>query len=68
MNIFGIPIFVPYSAYLEAISIGIPQLTNLTDDALFLGYLGINALYIFCLYLFVKMIKFVLMTIWNRWF
>ncbi len=68
MNIFGIPIFVPYDTFYEFISTQLPTLTNLTSDGLLVGYILINAIYIFCLYLFFKVLKFVTITFLNRLF
>ena len=58
MNISHIPFYISYDMYVEFINFNFPTLI-LTDDTLFLGYIFLNISMIFCIYLLIKIIKFV---------
>lgn len=58
MEINHIPFYIYWETYLEFISINFPNLI-LTDDALFIGFIILNCFFIFCIYLIIKLIKFV---------
>lgn len=65
MNLNQIPFYITYETYTQFISDNFPQLV-LTDDALFIGYIIVQLLFIFCLYLLVKLIKFIVLYIGNN--
>lgn len=60
MEINHIPFYIYWETYLEFISINFPNLI-LTDDALFLGFIILNCFFIFCIYLIIKIVKFVVL-------
>lgn len=60
MEINHIPFYIYWETYLEFISVNFPNLI-LTDDALFLGFIILNIAMIFCIYLLIKIIKFVVL-------
>ena len=60
MNISHIPFYIPYEVYTEFIKNNFSTLV-LTDDTLFLGYIILNIAMIFCIYLLIKIIKFVVL-------
>jgi len=65
MNLQQIPFYISYETYTQFIRTNFSQLT-LTDDTLFLGYIFVQFLFIFCLYLLVKLIKFFILYIGNN--
>lgn len=58
MNISHIPFYIPYQEYLNFIKLNFPTLI-LSDDTLFLGFIILNISMIFCIFLLIKIIKFV---------
>jgi len=60
MEINHIPFYIYWETYLEFISTNFPSLV-LTDDTLFLGFIILNCFFIFCIYLIIKIIKFVVL-------
>ena len=57
MNIFGIPICISYASWTSFVAINFSTLT-LTDDTLFMSFLLINFIYIYCVIHFIKMCKY----------
>lgn len=64
MEINHIPFYIYWETYLEFITTNFPDLI-LTDDALFLGFIILNIAMIFCIYLLIKIIKFVVLLCKN---
>lgn len=64
MKIFGIPLFVSYDTVTLFINENFSSLV-LSDDTKFLSFILVNFLYIFCVYLFTKLCKFIIITIKN---
>ena len=58
MEINHIPFYIYWETYINFISTNFPDLI-LTDDTLFLGFIILNCFFIFCIYLIIKIIKFV---------
>ena len=65
MSINHIPFYIAWKTYLEFVSVNFPGL-NLSDDALFIGFIILNCFMIFCIYLIFKIIKFVVLLIKNK--
>jgi len=60
MEINHIPFYILWETYIDFIYINFPNLT-LSDDTLFLGFIILNIAMIFCIYLLIKIIKFVVL-------
>lgn len=60
MNINHIPFYIVWETYVEFVNLNFPTLT-LSDDSLFLGFIILNIAMIFCIYLLIKIIKFVVL-------
>ena len=60
MEINHIPFYIYWETYINFISTNFPDLI-LTDDTLFLGFIILNCFFIFCIYLIIKIIKFVVL-------
>lgn len=60
MSINHIPFYIVWETYLNFVSLNFPGLT-ISDDALFLGFIVLNCFFIFCIYLVVKIVKFVVL-------
>lgn len=67
MSLNNIPFYVSYDTYVKFIETNFSMLT-LTDDAKFIGYILVQLLFIFCLYLLIKIFKFVVLFIINKLF
>lgn len=63
----NLPFYVSYESFIRFIMSSLPNL-ELSDDALFLGYIIVNIFFIFCLYLFIKLLKFIVLYISNNIF
>lgn len=59
MKLFGIPLFISYDVVNEFIINNFATLT-LSDDIKFITFIIVNFGYIFCVYLFCKLSKFVI--------
>lgn len=64
MSIFGIPLFVPYETYKTFVITNFDYVVS--NDFMYVGYLMINAMYLFALYLFFKFTYKVVITIINH--
>lgn len=60
MQINHMPFYIYWETYLEFITNNFPTLV-LSDDCLFLGFIILNCFFIFCIYLIIKIIKFVVL-------
>ncbi|MBQ9072124.1 MAG: hypothetical protein IJY25_03095 [Bacilli bacterium] len=60
MEINHIPFYIYWETYINFITTNFPTLV-LTDDALFLGFIILNCFFIFCIYLIIKIVKFVVL-------
>ena len=60
MEINHIPFYIYWETYINFISTNFPNLV-LTDDAKFIGFIILNVAMIFCIYLLIKIIKFVVL-------
>ena len=58
MSINHIPFYILWETYIEFVNVNFPTLV-LSDNALFLGFIILNCFMIFCIYLLVKIIKFI---------
>ena len=58
MSISHIPFYITWDIYMEFVTSNFPNLV-LSDNALFIGFIILNCFAIFCIYLFIKLIKFV---------
>lgn len=67
MNLQHIPFYIYWETYIEFITNNFPDLI-LTDDAKFLGFIILNIAMIFCIYLLIKIIKFVVLLCKNTIF
>lgn len=67
MNLQHIPFYIYWETYIEFITNNFPDLM-LTDDAKFIGFIILNIAMIFCIYLLVKIIKFVVLLCKNTIF
>lgn len=67
MNLFGIPIFIPFVSYRAFILEILPNLT-LTDDILFQSWLMINFMYILFIVIIIYFLLKILIFIKNRMF
>ena len=65
MSINHIPFYIAWETYIEFVSINFPDLV-LSDNALFIGFIILNCFMIFCIYLILKVIKFVVLLIKNK--
>lgn len=63
----NLPFYISYDTYIRFIMTKLPVL-ELSDDALFIGYLFVQLFFIFCLYLLVKILKFIILYISNNIF
>ena len=61
----NLPFYVSYESYIQFIMNNLPRL-ELSDDALFIGYLFVQLFFIFCIYLLVKLLKFIILYIGNN--
>lgn len=66
MNIFGIPILIPYAVYLEQISQIPIEVTQLTPSALFIGYILLNIAYMYFVVKFMQLFVKIAMFIFNK--
>lgn len=64
MNLQHIPFYIYWEKYIEFINLNFPDLL-LTDDAKFIGFIILNVAMIFCIYLLIKIIKFVVLLCKN---
>jgi len=67
MNLQHIPFYIYWETYIEFITNNFPDLM-LTDDAKFIGFIILNIAMIFCIYLLIKIIKFVVLLCKNTIF
>lgn len=67
MNLQHIPFYIYWETYIEFITNNFPDLM-LTDDAKFIGFIIMNVAMIFCIYLLIKIIKFVVLLCKNTIF
>lgn len=67
MNLQHIPFYIYWETYVEFVSTNFPDLM-LTDDAKFIGFIILNIAMIFCIYLLIKIIKFVVLLCKNTIF
>lgn len=67
MNLQHIPFYIYWETYVDFVSTNFPNLV-LTDDALFIGFIILNIAMIFCIYLLIKIIKFVVLLCKNTIF
>ena len=67
MNLQHIPFYIYWEIYIEFITNNFPDLM-LTDDAKFIGFIILNVAMIFCIYLLIKIIKFVVLLCKNTIF
>lgn len=67
MNLQHIPFYIYWETYIEFITNNFPDLI-LTDDAKFIGFIILNIAMIFCIYLLIKIIKFVVLLCKNTIF
>lgn len=67
MNLQHIPFYIYWETYIEFITNNFPDLM-LTDDAKFIGFIIMNIAMIFCIYLLIKIIKFVVLLCKNTIF
>ena len=67
MNLQHIPFYIYWETYIEFVSNNFSNLV-LSDDALFIGFIIINISMIFCLYLLIKIVKFVVLLCKNTIF
>ena len=67
MNLQHIPFYIYWETYVEFVSTNFSNLM-LTDDALFIGFIIMNVAMIFCIYLLIKIIKFVVLLCKNTIF
>lgn len=58
MSISHIPFYIVWETYIEFINTNFSSLV-LSDDVLFLGFIFLNIALIFCIYLLIKIVKFV---------
>lgn len=64
MNIFGIPIIISYENWTSFIALNFSTLT-LTQDILFISFLLINFIYIYCCIHFIKFCKYFITFVIN---
>ena len=64
MKIFGIPLFISYDIVNSFILENFSTL-SLSDDIKFITFIIVNFGYIFCIYLFCKFCKFLIITFKN---
>lgn len=64
MKLFGIPLYVSYEVVSLFITDNFPTLV-LTDDTIFITFILANFMYLFAVYLFCKLCKFVIITFKN---
>ena len=67
MNLQNIPFYIYWEKYIEFIDNNFAFL-SLTDDAKFIGFIILNIAMIFCIYLLIKIVKFVVLLIKNTIF
>lgn len=60
MEINHIPFYILWETYIDFIYVNFPTLV-LSDDTLFLGFIILNISMIFCIYILIKIIKFVVL-------
>ena len=58
MNLQNIPFYIYWDKYIEFIDTNFSSLI-LSDDVKFLGFIIVNIAMIFCIYLLIKIVKFV---------
>lgn len=68
MTLYGIPIFINFAYFKTFIIENLPMLTNITDDALFIGYLLVNFIYLIFIVLFISLIFKILIYVKNHYF
>lgn len=64
MSIFGVPLFIPYDTYNTFVITNFDYVVS--NDFMYIGYLMINAMYLFALYLFFKFTYKVVIMIINH--
>lgn len=60
MEVNHIPFYILWETYINFVNTNFPTLV-ISDSALFLGFIILNCFFIFCLYLVIKIIKFVVL-------
>ena len=64
MSINHIPFYIIWETYIDFVNLNFPDLV-LSDDVLFIGFIILNCFFIFCIYLIIKIIKFVVLLTKN---
>ena len=64
MNLQNIPFYIYWDKYIEFINTNFSSLI-LSDDVKFLGFIIVNIAMIFCIYLLIKIVKFVVILVKN---
>lgn len=64
MSIFGLPMFISYDVYSAFVSSNFSYIVS--SDFMFIGYLIVNGMYMFGMYLFCKLVYKVIITLINH--
>lgn len=64
MSIFGLPLFISYEVYNTFVVSNFSY--TISNDSMFIGYLIVNGMYLFGMYLFCKLAYKVIITLINH--